>query len=70
MKVKIRHVDNGGDAIYFCDIPFGERENLIREIKQSGGVYCEGQVEQFHSYQYVLENDEMFLEVLIGGDDE
>jgi hypothetical protein len=68
VKVKIRHFEEA-DSVDFCEIrsPFESAlKDLILFIKQSGGVYNEGDHEDFHSYQLVLEHGEAFVEILIG----
>lgn len=70
MKVKLRHIDDA-DAVDFCEVGNpAEIEGVIAFIQRSGGVYCNGIDQPFHSYQLVLDSCEAYAEILIGEDEE
>lgn len=65
MKVKIRHYEEA-KSVNFCDIDYKELDLLINFVKQSGGVYFNGNQEPFNSYQLVMDDGEAYIEILVG----
>ena len=65
MRVKIRHFEDV-DAAFFTEIEYTELDDLILFIKRTGGVYCKGNTQPFHSYQLICDGLEAYAEIIIG----
>ena len=68
MKVKIRHIDKS-KAIPFTECRHDEIDSVIDVINNAGGVYCEGEIMPFNSYQIILNDTEAFVEIIVGKDE-
>ncbi|MDD5693572.1 MAG: hypothetical protein PHU86_03825 [Patescibacteria group bacterium] len=73
MTVKVRHLnETTAEARTFASVN-NETElmDLIGFVKRSGGIYMseEGSTDPFHSYQLVMDEKEVFAEIIIGKED-
>ena len=63
MKVKIKHIEQA-ESVPVGEVATGiELEELIMFIKNSGGVYYEGEYQTDISYQFVLDDKEFYVEI-------
>lgn len=65
MRVFMRHVDNS-DSVFFTECEFDQIEAVLAELKRGGGVYCKGDHEMSLSYQFVLDEDDAYAEIIVG----
>lgn len=71
MQVKVRYIQ-ASRPTPFTEIDFLDLDALIQFVKESGGIYCFGNDQPFHSYQLVLEDDgsAAYAELIVGDEED
>lgn len=66
MQVKVRHIENA-EGVHFHDAESHEElESLVAFINRVGGFYDGERHAQVDSYQFVLDGNEAYAEIIIG----
>lgn len=69
MKVFVRHIDNA-EGVFFTECEFDQLDDVIALVRRSGGFLCDGEHEEFHSYQLVCDEGVAYAEIIIGSEEE
>lgn len=68
MNVYLRDV-NEATGFLFTECDFDQITDVIAELKRGSGVYCNGSHVTDLSYQFVLDEESAYAEIIVGGDE-
>jgi len=67
MNVYLRDT-NEATGFLFTECDFDQITDVIAELQRGGGVNCNGSYITDLSYQFVLDDNSAFAEIIVGGD--